>query len=47
MNFSENRAMDSMVTKERLNDFIHEIKNLLLEILNPKIPFTQNKNLPF
>ena len=47
MNFSENRAPDNIVTTERLNDFMSEIKNLILEILNPDIPFIQNKNLPF
>ncbi len=47
MNFSENRTADYMVTEERLNDFMNEIKNLIIEILNPKIPFIQNKNLPF
>lgn len=47
MNFSENRNLDNMVTEERLNDFMYEIKNLIKEILNPKNPFVQNKNLPF
>ena len=47
MNFSENRTPDNIVTEERLNDFMSEIKNLIFEILNPDIPFIQNKNLPF
>ena len=47
MNFSENRTPDNAVTEERLKNFMNEIKNLILEILNPNIPFTQNKNLPF
>jgi hypothetical protein len=47
MNFSENRTPDNLVTITRLNDFMLEIKNLISEILNPEIPFTQNKDLPF
>ena len=47
MNFSENRTPDNIVTAKRLNDFMNEIKNLILEILNPDIPFIQNKNAPF
>jgi ATP-dependent helicase/nuclease subunit B len=47
MNFSKNRTPDNIVTEERLYDFMSEIKNLILEILNPDIPFIQNKNLPF
>jgi len=47
MNFSGNRAPDNLVTITRLNDFILEIKDLIIEILNPEIPFTQNKNIPF
>ncbi|REE83554.1 PD-(D/E)XK nuclease superfamily protein [Lutibacter oceani] len=48
MNFSEKfRGMDSQVSEERIDNFMHEIKSLIQEILNPKIPFIQNENLPF
>ena len=47
MNFSENRSPDNLVTIIRLNDFMLEIENLIIEILNPEIPFIQNKDLPF
>jgi len=47
MNFSENRSPDNLVTITRLNDFMLEIENLIIEILNPEIPFIQNKDLPF
>ncbi len=47
MNFSESRTPDNIVTEERLEDFIFELKNLIKEILNPEIPFIQSKNLPF
>lgn len=48
INFSESyRGVDTEITRERLNNFITEIKALILEILDPTIPFTQNQNLPF
>jgi hypothetical protein len=48
MNFSEKfRGIDSLVSEERINDFMLEINNLIKEILNPEIPFIQNENLPF
>ncbi len=48
INFSENpRGMDYEVTEEKIQDFMNEIKNLITEILDPNIPFTENKNLPF
>ena len=47
MNFSENRSPDNLVTIIRLNDFMLEIENLIIEILNPEIQFIQNKDLPF
>lgn len=48
MNFSEKpRGKDYNVSEERIQDFIVEIKNLISEILNPQIPFIENKNLPF
>ncbi len=47
MNFSENKTKDYKVTEERLSIFMIEIEKLIGEILNPKIPFVQNKDLPF
>ena len=48
MNFTEQyRGKDYQVTEERIANFMEEIKRLIIEILNPEIPFKQNKNLPF
>ena len=48
MNFSEKRGgVDTQVSEERISDFMQEIKILIKEILNPKVPFIQNENLPF
>lgn len=48
MNFSEKyRGTDYDVSEERMSNFMDEIKNLIQQILDPKIPFIQNKNLPF
>jgi hypothetical protein len=48
MNFSEKyRGIDTLVSEERINDFMLEIHNLIKEILNPDLPFIQNENLPF
>ncbi|WP_111706977.1 PD-(D/E)XK nuclease family protein [Lutibacter citreus] len=48
MNFSEKyRGTDNQVSEERINSFMEEIKNLIKEILDPKTPFIQNKDLPF
>ena len=48
MNFSDKfRGTDYEVTEERVQDFMVEIKNLIREILDPAIPFIENKNLPF
>jgi len=48
INFSENsRGMDYEVSEEKIQDFMNEIENLIIEILDPNIPFTENQNLPF
>ncbi len=48
MNFSEKpRGSDFEVSEERIQNFMNEIKNLISEILDPKTPFVENKNLPF
>jgi hypothetical protein len=30
-----------------MDPFLTELKRIIAEILNPEIPFIQNKNLPF
>ncbi|RXP64472.1 PD-(D/E)XK nuclease family protein [Lutibacter sp. HS1-25] len=48
MNFSEEfRGKDFQVSPERIEAFMTVIDQLILEILNPTIPFKQNENLPF
>ncbi|WP_372794690.1 PD-(D/E)XK nuclease family protein [Lutibacter sp.] len=48
INFSDKfRGTDYEVTEERIQDFIVEIRKLISEILDPAIPFIENKNLPF
>lgn len=46
-NFTSGRNKDYDVTEERIEEFINEIKLILLSILNPKNPFIENQNLPF
>ncbi len=41
MNFSKSRTPDHEVTSEKIEEFIHEIKQILLEIYNPEIPFSE------
>lgn len=48
MNFSTaSRGQDNQVSEDRITDFMLEIKKLIVEILNPEIPFKQNQDLPF
>ncbi|SNR39403.1 PD-(D/E)XK nuclease superfamily protein [Lutibacter agarilyticus] len=47
MNFSASRGQDNHVSEERIADFMLEIKKLIVEILNPELPFKQNQDLPF
>lgn len=48
MNFSEEfRGKDYEVSEERMTNFMMAINDLIIEILNPEIPFKQNENLPF
>ena len=48
MNFSDKfRGVDNLVSEEKINNFMFELEQLILEILNPEIPFKQNENLPF
>lgn len=46
-NFALGRSKDYDVTDERIEEFMNEIKLILLSILNPKNPFIENQNLPF
>lgn len=39
----EFKGKDYEITLEKLNPFINEIKNLIIEILNPEIPFTEKE----
>ncbi|UMB52976.1 PD-(D/E)XK nuclease family protein [Lutibacter sp. A64] len=48
MNFSEkSRGADTLVSEERIQEFMDETKNIIREILNSEIPFIQNQDLPF
>ncbi|MDV7186470.1 PD-(D/E)XK nuclease family protein [Lutibacter sp. TH_r2] len=48
MNFSEKpRGKDYAITKEKLDEFQVELNRIVKEILNPEIPFIENKDLPF
>ncbi len=48
LNFSEKRgAKENDVQEEHLTLFFEELKRIIIEILNPTIPFKQNENLPF
>jgi hypothetical protein len=48
MNFSEKRgANENSIQPENLDLFLETIKEIIVEILNPDIPFKQNENLPF
>ena len=48
MNFTEEfRGKDFQVSEERIEDFMAAMNDLIIEILNPEIPFIQNENLPF
>jgi hypothetical protein len=40
---NEPRGKDYEITLDKLHPFIDEIKNLILEILNPDIPFTEKE----
>ena len=47
MNFAAPRSYDHQITKERMDDFIFELKEILKEIFNPEIPFTENPDKAF
>jgi ATP-dependent helicase/nuclease subunit B len=47
MNFSVGRTIDSNISKERLENFMEELKLMLKEIFNADIPFKENPNKVF
>ncbi len=47
LNFSPNRNQDYIVTSERIHNFIEEIKELIREIYNPEIPFSEPDELSY
>ncbi|WGH74550.1 PD-(D/E)XK nuclease family protein [Tenacibaculum tangerinum] len=48
MNFSSNyRTPDNAITQEKLEDFMTEIKAIILELYNPAINFVEVANLPY
>jgi ATP-dependent helicase/nuclease subunit B len=48
MNFSEKRGVnETLITDEKIKLFLVELHRIIVEILNPEIPFQQNENLPF
>ncbi|TVZ56476.1 PD-(D/E)XK nuclease superfamily protein [Lutibacter sp. Hel_I_33_5] len=48
MNFSSNyRTPDNLITQEKLDEFMEEIKSLILEIYNPEISFKEPLELAF
>ena len=48
INFSKIRSKnDQVITEERLEEFMAEIKNILLEIYNIEIPFIEPTDLKY
>ena len=47
LNFAKGRSMDSMVTEERITEFMQVMHELITEILDKTIPFKENKDRPF
>lgn len=47
MNFAAPRSYDHQISKARMDDFIFELKEILKEIFNPEIPFTENPDNVF
>ena len=45
--FSTSRTKDSLITKERLDEFMEEIKSFLLEIYDLETPFIEPPNLKY
>lgn len=47
MNFAEGRGKEYLVTQENTAAFLVALKQLLIEIFNPEIPFLENPNKAF
>lgn len=47
LNFAKGRSMDSMVTEERIVEFMEVMHELITEIFDKTIPFKENKDRPF
>ena len=47
MNFGEGFKKDYQITQERMNNFMVELKEILLEIYTKEIPFKENLNKGF
>ncbi|PHR73716.1 MAG: hypothetical protein COA67_03045 [Lutibacter sp.] len=47
MNFAEGRAKDHIISEEKINEFLVELKRIITEIFNPEIPFLENPNKAF
>ncbi|MDC1162266.1 hypothetical protein OAT18_02370, partial [Tenacibaculum sp.] len=48
MNFSSNyRTPDSLITEEKLEEFIEEMKEILLELYSPQVTFKEPIDLPY
>ena len=46
MNFAEGRGKEYMVSEEKINEFLVELKQIITEIFNPEIPFLENPDKP-
>ena len=47
MNFGVGRSTDSNISKDKMEDFMVELKLILKEIFNPDIPFKENPDKAF
>ena len=47
VNFVEGKVKESLITKEKMDQFIIEIRNILTEIFNSEIPFEENMEKAF
>ena len=47
MNFAAGRSTDSNISKDRMEDFMEELKLILKEIFNPNVPFKENPDKVF
>ena len=47
INFSEGRQKETIITSEKIDEFLVELKRIIKEILNPEISFTEKTDLPF